>query len=174
MAIVVRRAIEADWARIIALHRRAAVHERRLTGMSADADIADAQHHFRGELCVAVSSPGHRLLGFVSWTGHELMWLYVEPASFRRGIGSLLMRHALDQMGFVVQIRVLAGNVPMLGLCAAQGFVSIDDDGDDGGRAGIPSVRLRRVAGLVAKPIVEPRGVPLRQPGPRIGGVASD
>jgi [ribosomal protein S18]-alanine N-acetyltransferase len=160
MSIVIRRAIQADWAKIIALHRRASVHERRLTGISTDADIADAQHHFRGELCVAMS--GRRLLGFVSWMENELAWLYVEPASFRRGIGTMLVQHALDHCGFVAHIRVLAGNAPMLALCAAQGFVPAEEQAEGG--EGPPSIRMRRLSGIIAEPI----GVRERPPMPRL------
>lgn len=162
MAIIIRRAIQADWARIIALHRRAAVHERRLTGIAAEAEIADAQHHFRGELRVAATA--HRLLGFVSWVGNEIAWLYVEPASFRRGIGTMLMQHALDHCGFVAHIRVLAGNAPMLALCAAQGFIPADEQPkDDDGPA---SIRLRRLAGIVAEPIAVQERPSMPRPGP--------
>jgi GNAT superfamily N-acetyltransferase len=174
MQIEIRRALQADWAKMIALHRRAAVHERRLTGIDADdSDIADAQHRFRGELRVAVDGPGQRLLGFVSWTGTEVAWLYVEPAAFRRGIGTMLMQHALDEIGFVAHIRVLVGNMPMLGLCLSQGFAPVDEPEQDG-VSGPPSIRLRRVAGIIAEPIPAPGGSTVRQPLPKIGRASAE
>jgi GNAT superfamily N-acetyltransferase len=140
MGIAIRRAIEADWANIVALHRRAAVHERALTGLQSDADIADAQHRFRGDLYVAVR--GERLAGFVAWARNEINWLYVDPAFFRRGVGEGLLQYALEHCGFVAHVRVLSGNRPMLELCRNQGFVPVDENaaGQDAG-----AILLRRV-----------------------------
>lgn len=148
MGIVIRRAIEVDWASIIALHRRAAVHERRLAGIASDSDIAEAQHQFRGDLHVAFL--GVRLAGFVSWANNEIAWLYVEPAFFRRGVGTKLLQHALDHCGFVAHIRVLLHNRPMLDLCASQGFVAVEDE--DETAEGPGSVLLRKVGEVRLRP----------------------
>lgn len=150
MGIAIRRAIEADWASIIALHRRAAAHERALTGFVSDADIAEEQHRFRGDLHVALC--GVRLTGFVSWVRNEIAWLYVEPTYFRRGVGASLLRHALEHCGFVAHVRILAGNRPMLDLCASHGFMPVEQEDDEPVGNRPPSVLLRKIGEIGASP----------------------
>lgn len=93
------------------------------------------------------------VLGFVSWAGNEIAWLYVDPAHFRKGIGTLLLRHALSHTGPVAHIRVLEGNQPMLALCARNGFVEADAGASPPDlREGPASLRLRHLAEIRTSP----------------------
>jgi len=124
----VRRACRADWPAIAHLHDRSRIaelaasigahHAERLPSFAGLAD------RFDGELWLAVE--GGDIVGFVGARGGEIVWLYVDPAHFRRGIGTLLLRHALSLSRVVVHARVLSGNAPALALYQAEGFVLVE------------------------------------------------
>ncbi len=109
------------------------------------------------EMTVLVAESGETLEGFCSLQAPagvedrgagstaEITALYVDPDRWRRGVGGLLLREALDRLArdgwSEVVLWVLAGNDPALGLYAAFGF---QPDGAVGThrRSGLPQLRL--------------------------------
>ena len=110
--ILIRPYEARDWPAIEAIHDAARMQELTLAGL-ADAFIPLAQAAVSEGLfdyTVEVAEKDGRVFGFVAYTPEELGWLYVEPASMRQGIGSALVRHALEKREGVMSLEVLAGN----------------------------------------------------------------
>ena len=107
------------------------VHDAARRCELAHADLADAflplsiaagrEGLFDCSVCVAEQDGA--VSGFIAYSSSEIAWLYVDPAKQRRGIGSRLIRHALERCEAPVLVEVLAGNTPALQLYQSLGFV---------------------------------------------------
>lgn len=71
-----------------------------------------------------VAELGGEIAGFAACTQEELAWLYVDPAHFRKGVGSALAEHALQRFPGIRRVEVLSGNAPAKALYARLGFVT--------------------------------------------------
>lgn len=123
--VTVRPYVDADWAAVCRIHDAARVQElvagevnprafRRMT------DAAEADEFFDSE--TAIACLGDLAIGFVSWNGAYITWLYVELAVQRRGIGRLLLRHAVDRIGPEAWTNTIADNGPAVALYRQAGF----------------------------------------------------
>src|SRR3954447_10662311 len=134
---------DEDWPAVCAVHDAARPDE--LAG-SVDprafrpmAEVAAAELFFEAETLVAWE--GARVVGFVSFRGSYITWLYVDPGSYRRGIGRALLREAMKRCGPEAWVNTLAGNAAAIALYVGEGFAivkRIDSDCD-----GYPCVTLR-------------------------------
>lgn len=113
-----------DWPAVCAIHDRARPDE--LAG-SVDprafrpmAEVAGAELFFESETLVACG--GARVVGFVSFSGSYVTWLYEEPAHYRRGIGRRLLREAMKRCGPDAWVNTLAGNAAAVALYVGEGF----------------------------------------------------
>ena len=61
--------------------------------------------------------------GFVAFSENEIAWLYVDINYSRRGIGTNLLRYAMQFAEDEVSIEVLVGNMPAIMLYSSLGFV---------------------------------------------------
>lgn len=61
--------------------------------------------------------------GFVAFSEDEITWLYVDTNYSRRGIGTALLRYAMQFTDDEISIEVLAGNSPAIALYSSLGFV---------------------------------------------------
>ena len=61
--------------------------------------------------------------GFIAFSEDEIAWLYVDTNYSRRGIGTSLLRYAMQFTDDEVSIEVLAGNDPAIALYLSLGFV---------------------------------------------------
>jgi len=119
---------ETDWQRLCAIHDAARQDELRLT-VGTDAFLtleqsAAGEGLFDDKVCVAeIDDTVH---GFVAYTDDELTWLYVDPASYGRGVGRALLRHAIADSAPLLTVELLEGNAPALNLYRSEGF-SISD-----------------------------------------------
>ncbi|MFJ9549588.1 GNAT family N-acetyltransferase [Streptomyces erythrochromogenes] len=128
----------ADEATAAAVHRigRAAYAvEAELIGFDAIPALRESLAEMRAQdlrWIGAVSDDG-QLAGFLAWeeepnggtgTGIGIDRLCVAPAFFRRGIASLLLRHALAELfpGRPVEVTTGAANTPAVRLYEAHGF----------------------------------------------------
>jgi ribosomal protein S18 acetylase RimI-like enzyme len=136
----VRPYLVSDWDAIKVLHDAARLDELRLSvGVSAFrplADVASEEGLFEGEVWVA--DAGGQILGFVARELTEISWLYVDPAHYRRGIGTMLLRHALAGIEGEACTTVLAGNDPALSLYTKHGFKIVETK--SGHLNGVPTV----------------------------------
>jgi ribosomal protein S18 acetylase RimI-like enzyme len=114
-----------DWPRLCEIHDRARVDELRYANLSEAflslEQTADGEGLFDGT--VAVAEVGGRVEGFVAFTEGELTWLYVDPESYRQGIGTALLREAIQMSAGALGTEVLVGNDAALRLYLAEGFV---------------------------------------------------
>ena len=115
---------DSDWLRLCEIHDLARVIELRAAGL-LDAFLAfertaHAEGLFDGKVTVAVVDDV--VQGFVAVDGDELTWLYVHPASSRRGIGRILVRHAIESHPGRLTAEVLVGNDGALALYLSEGF----------------------------------------------------
>jgi putative acetyltransferase len=98
----------------------------------------------------AVACCDGRVVGFISWNGSYISWLYVEPGFQGQGIGKELLAHALQQIGPEAWTNMLAGNEPAQRIYTAAGMevVWTRDSSCDGYpcrgmRLALPTSRMR-------------------------------
>lgn len=129
----------ADWNRLCEIHDAARRHELSAAGLS-DAFLtleqtAQTEGLFDGQLIVAEVDGEVR--GFAAFNDGELTWLYVDPSTYRRGIGRALLRHVIAASPGEVTTEVLVGNEVALALYLAEGFVILKrSDGKLAGNEG--------------------------------------
>ncbi len=122
--IYIRPYEERDFERLCQIHDPARKNELELSGLSAAfvplTIAAQRENLFEYQLYVAEIEG--QAVGFVAFTEDELAWLYVDVDLTRRGIGSSLIRFALEKMEADVTIEVLAGNAPAIAIYSSFGF----------------------------------------------------
>jgi GNAT superfamily N-acetyltransferase len=125
MSITVRAYQESDWDAVARIHDTARLDELRMSvGPEAFLDLAatyDSEGLFDGDVWVAELDG--RVAGFIAFSDDEVTWTYVDPASYRRGVGRVLLRHVLGRAARPVELTVLDGNLPARALYEREGFV---------------------------------------------------
>jgi ribosomal protein S18 acetylase RimI-like enzyme len=124
-APIIRPYTHLDWLAVCRIHDAARYQELAAGGVDRRAfrpmaDAAEADEFFVSE--TAVACLGDDVVGFVSWNGPYLSWLYVEPGVQRRGIGWRLLQHGLRHAGADAWTNMLAGNEPALALYRRAGL----------------------------------------------------
>jgi ribosomal protein S18 acetylase RimI-like enzyme len=114
-----------DWPALARIHdaaRRDELAAARLQdAFLAFEQTAAAEGLFDGSLIVAVDD-ADVIHGFAAWCDGELTWLYVDPASYRRGVGRRLLEGVIAAAPGRLTTEVLAGNEAALALYLACGF----------------------------------------------------
>lgn len=131
--MIIRSYSTKDWARLCLIHDAARRDELAAAGL-ADAFLplaSTADNEGLHEYTILVAELDGEVKGFVAFSDTELSWLYVEPAASRRGIGSALIRAALQAAGGPLTAEVLDGNKAALAVYRKAGFVEV---GRDSGR----------------------------------------
>ncbi|MBL8300866.1 MAG: GNAT family N-acetyltransferase [Rhodanobacteraceae bacterium] len=115
---------KADWDRLCAIHDAARMHELQASGIPQAfltlEQTAENEGLFDGE--VVVAEVEGCVCGFVAYAENELTWLYVDPSSYRQGVGRRLLKHAIDASGGTMTTEVLVGNESALALYLSEGF----------------------------------------------------
>ena len=120
----IRTYLSSDWPRLCTIHDAARVFELQAAGLP-DAYLTLEQTGkneglFDGDIVVAELDG--QVQGFAAWCEGELTWLYVDPASFKQGIGRQLLRHAIHIHNGKLDTEVLLGNEAALALYLSEGF----------------------------------------------------
>jgi GNAT superfamily N-acetyltransferase len=151
--VVVRAYAPADWPALCRVHDAARVIELAHGGVDPRAFLpmeaaAGADGFFVSETLVACVDDD--VVGFVSWRGAFVTWLYVAPGAQRRGVGRVLLHEALGRIGPEAWTTMLDGNEPALALYRAAGMeVVVTWPGDCEGypcrvvRLALPGARMR-------------------------------
>jgi len=114
-----------DWPGVCRVHDAARVLELAAGGVDPAAfrtmeEAAERDEFFRSLTIVACL--GERVVGFVSWNGDYITWLYVAPDRLRRGIGRRLISAAIERIGPAAWTSLIAGNEPALALYRQAGM----------------------------------------------------
>ena len=127
-AIAVRDYRKGDWPRLQTIHDAARQNELRLAGLeSAFLPLAiAAENEGLFDYTLRVACLEGTAAGFSAFAENELAWLYVDPALSRRGVGTRLVRDALERLERPVTVEVLAGNDPARRLYERCGFRLIE------------------------------------------------
>ena len=149
----IRLYTKMDWAAVCQIHDAGRVQELAAGGVDPRAfrpmtEAAEGDEFFDSQ--TAVACLGDCVAGFVSWNGSYITWLYVDPHSQRRGIGRLLLQHAMEQIGPQTWTNLIAGNDRARSLYRQVGFEVVwEQSGDCDGfpcaamRLALPSSRMR-------------------------------
>ncbi|MFD4243089.1 GNAT family N-acetyltransferase [Streptomyces sp. NPDC058525] len=152
----------ADDATAVAVHRigRAAYAvEAELIGFGGIPALGEslAQMRARGLSWVGAVGAGGELAGFLAWEetggGIGIDRLCVDPAWFRRGIASRLLRHALTELfaGLDVTVSTGAANQPAVALYTRMGFTRGPDFSPAPGLT-MASFRFGSASGIPTEP----------------------
>jgi [ribosomal protein S18]-alanine N-acetyltransferase len=151
--VEIRAYIPADWPQVCRVHDLARVQELANGGVDPGAfrpmtEAAEADEFFVSETLVACL--GEAVIGFVSWNGDFITWLYVDPAQQRRGIGRQLLDAAMYRVGPEAWTVMLANNAPALALYLQAGLEvvftrpsTVEGYPCGGVRLALPSSRMR-------------------------------
>ena len=123
--VAIRAYTPADWPAVCRVHDAARVIELAHGGVDPRGFLpmeaaAEADGFFVSETRVACVDAD--VVGFVSWRGAFVTWLYVAPGAQRRGVGRALLHEALGRIGPEAWTIMLEGNEPALALYRAAGL----------------------------------------------------
>jgi GNAT superfamily N-acetyltransferase len=117
----------SDWSRLCEIHDNARKFELAsndlLDAFLTLEQTADGEGLFDGDVLVYENERG--VQGFVAFAENELTWLYVDPSSYRQGVGRALLRQAIAQCDGNMSTEVLVGNKAALDLYLSEGFAVI-------------------------------------------------
>ncbi|MBC3882662.1 GNAT family N-acetyltransferase [Undibacterium sp. LX40W] len=116
-----------DWIRVCAIHDAARKDELKAANL-LDAFLTleeTAENEGFHEYDIVVAEHLGQVLGFVAFTKDELAWLYVDPSAYGKGIGSALIKAALQQSAGPMSAEVLDGNVNAIATYKKAGFIEV-------------------------------------------------
>jgi ribosomal protein S18 acetylase RimI-like enzyme len=122
--VTVRRYLDADFEAVCAVHDRARPME--LAGSTDPAAFrsmameAQEEEFFVSRTFVACI--GDRIVGFISFNGAYITWMYVDPDFQRRGIGSMLLAEAMRHCGPEAWLNTMDGNAAAIAFYRKAGF----------------------------------------------------
>lgn len=116
-----------DWSDLCRIHDAARRDELAAAGLSAAFLTLEQTAENEGfhDYEIKVAEVRGKVVGFVAFTQDELAWLYVDPASYGQGIGTALIRAALQKTRSPMSAEVLNGNNAALGVYRKSGFLVV-------------------------------------------------
>jgi len=125
--VKIRAYTNDDWTRICEIHDAARRDELSSAGLE-DAFLTmeeTAENEGFHNYDVLVAEVDGVVRGFTAFSDVELSWLYVDPRFYRNGVGSALVRAALQATGVPLSVEVLDGNERGLSLYRKAGFSEV-------------------------------------------------
>jgi ribosomal protein S18 acetylase RimI-like enzyme len=116
-----------DWPRVCEIHDAARRDELRASSLDEAFLTLEQTADNEGflEFDILVAEVDGQVQGFVAFTESELGWLYVDPLSYRKGIGTQLVRAAVEATKQRLTVEVLDGNEAALALYKESGFLVV-------------------------------------------------
>lgn len=163
--VEIRGYLPSDWLAVSRIHDSARLQELErgqvdLRAFRPMVDVAEQDEFFASEALVATVDG--EVVGFVSWNGDLLTWLYVAPNHQRRGIGRQLLVAALHRIGPQAWTGMLGGNAAALALYQQAGLeIVFSRPGECDGypcttvRLALPTSRMRDPAANREKPAAD-------------------
>ena len=125
MNITVRPYQDSDFPSLCIIHDAARMIELQLADLTPAflplVDVVESEGLFEYKH-VEVAVLDGNVVGFSAYSDEEFAWLYVAPELHRKGIGSALVRHALETEPGLCCVEALYGNEPARRLYEAFGF----------------------------------------------------
>ena len=125
MTVHVRPYAPDDWDAVVEIHDAARLDELSWSvGIEAFKDLEstyESEELFAGDVFVAELDG--QVAGFLALSDDEITWTYVHPRSYRRGVGTALLRHVTDGSTRRLELTVLDGNDAARRLYERAGFV---------------------------------------------------
>ena len=119
---------DTDWESICQIHDEARIDE--LTGSVDLAAFLTLEETAKNEGLfddqIWVYCLEEKVVGFVAIGEDEVTWLYIDPSHYKKGIGTSLLRFAIDQCGNKITVSVLSENKPAMNLYIKQGFKLVE------------------------------------------------
>ena len=119
-----------DWQRVCEIHDAARRDE--LAAASLESAFLTLEQTAENEgfhdYTLRVAEVEGQVVAFVAFTPDELAWLYVDPTSYGKGIGTALIRHALFEAKAPMSAEVLEGNVAAVSVYRKAGFHVVGQD----------------------------------------------
>jgi ribosomal protein S18 acetylase RimI-like enzyme len=124
LPVNIRAYIPDDWPRVCQIHDAARRDELAAAGLSAAFLTLEQTAGNEGfhDYAIRVAAMEGVVVGFVAFTSDELAWLYVDPLTYGRGVGSALIRDALAQTRSPMTAEVLDGNAAAIAVYRKAGF----------------------------------------------------
>jgi GNAT superfamily N-acetyltransferase len=125
----IREFRQGDWPEVCRIHDAARRDELKGScderGWRPLAEVAEKDGFHDSSIWVACEGGGpEKVVAFagVELEDHYVSWLYVDPAYYRRGVGMMLLRHALSVCGPEAWTHCVGGNTAALALYQREGF----------------------------------------------------
>ena len=122
--IKIREYKNQDWEKICEIHDLARKEELKgsvdLKAFKTLEETYKNEGLFDGEVLVATYE--ETVKGFISFEPKEITWLYVNPSSYRYGIGSCLLKAALKKCENTIVAEVLYKNTRAISFYQKHGF----------------------------------------------------
>lgn len=122
--IIIRDYQPNDWHAVCAVHDASrpfelvgATDPRAFRPMS---EVAREERFFDSRTFVACG--GGSVIGFVSVEDSCITWLYVHPSFHRRGVGTMLLKQAMQECGPDAWLNTMAGNEAAIQFYKRSGF----------------------------------------------------
>lgn len=142
-AVEVRAATPADAEAIASLFEASRL--AAMPGLPKLHAPAETRAWFAGVVlpfcAVRVAEVAGRLLGFAAVNGDELAHLYVEPSSWRQGVGGLLLAEAKRLSPVRLTLHAFADNAAARAFYEKHGFEAVAFGNGSGNEEGLPDVR---------------------------------
>ncbi len=119
-----------DWQRVCEIHDAARREELAAAHLEPAFLTLEQTAENEGfhDYSLRVAEVEGQVVAFIAFTIDELAWLYVDPSSYRKGIGTALIKHALLETKTPMSAEVLAGNNAAVSVYRKAGFHAVGQD----------------------------------------------
>ena len=122
--MIIRDYFEKDWTRICEIHDLARLDELRGASLESaflPLEVA-AENEDLFDYNLLIAERNGEVVGFIAYDDEEIAWLYVDPTTYRSGVGRALVKAVIGSPARIFSIEVLKGNNAALAFYKSVGF----------------------------------------------------